>query len=289
LDAARSAFSRRPQLSLDEDTLAHAGALAKRTRLSGAFLIDISRIRPDPSQPRKTFDTNHQAELTGSIERLGILQPITVRYLPTDDIYQIITGERRFQAAKAAGLSALPCWVQTPENKDILVHQIVENWQRSDLHPYDLADALAELRDSNGYSQKELAKLTGKPASEISRFLKLLTINPAAQEQARSDSTGTVSKRHLVAIADLPKEEQPAMVQTVQETRMTATETERIVREKQARADGRKSRGAPLGLHFRYKTSQATVTVAFQRKQVDARDLLQALDEAKRQIKEDEV
>jgi ParB family transcriptional regulator, chromosome partitioning protein len=225
LHAAWAAFSRRPQLSLDEDRIAHAGALAKRTRLAGAFLIDVTRIRRDPRQPRKTFDTKAQVELTASIERLGILQPITVRYIAEDDVYQVITGERRLQAANAAGVSEIPCWVQTPESKDILVHQIVENWQRSDLHPYDLANALAALRDASALSQKELSKLTGKPESEISRYLKLLTINPAAQEQARRDETGTISKRHLVAIADLPASDQPAMIQTIQETKMTATET----------------------------------------------------------------
>src|SRR6266446_1374430 len=106
--AAERAFTQAPSLSLDQDTIANAGALVGRTRLTGAFLIELGRICPDPTQPRKNLETQAQWELTASIERVGILQPITVRYLEADDIYQIITGERRYQAAKALGLSAIP-------------------------------------------------------------------------------------------------------------------------------------------------------------------------------------
>src|SRR5262249_50985017 len=113
--AAARAFRARPSLPLDEDTLAHAGALAGRERLTGAFLIECARIRPDPAQPRRNLDTEAQVELTASIVKLGILQPITVRYLEAEDVYQIISGERRFHAAQAAGLDAIPCWVKTPK------------------------------------------------------------------------------------------------------------------------------------------------------------------------------
>src|SRR5262249_40386661 len=158
-------------LPLDPNAAPEAGALQGRRRLTGAFLIDRARIRPDPAQPRKNLDTVAQQELIASIRRLGVLQPITVRYIEAEDVYQIIAGERRYQAAKAAEIAELPCWVQSPQAKDILLHQIVENWQRADLNPYDLADALAVLRDANGYSQKDLARETGKPESEISRLL----------------------------------------------------------------------------------------------------------------------
>ena len=78
-----------------------------------------------------------------SIEQHGILQPITVQYLDKENVYQVITGERRYQAAVALGLPAIPCWVRTPKSKEILVHQIIENWQRQDLEPLELALSLA--------------------------------------------------------------------------------------------------------------------------------------------------
>src|SRR5207244_3650143 len=107
---------------------------------------------------------------------------------------QIISGERRYQASLGAGLAEVPCWVQTPREQEVLLRQIVENWQRADLHPYDLADALVGLRDAFHLTQKQLAKMTGKPESDISRILSLLKLNAAVQRQARQDKTGTISR-----------------------------------------------------------------------------------------------
>ena len=132
--AAARALSTLPSLPLDQDSIANAKALEGRERLTGAFLIEVSRIRPDENQPRKDFNTKAQWELTASIEKHGILQPITVQYIETDDIYQIITGQRRFQAVKALELPAIPCWIRTPKAEEVLLHQIIENWQRRD-HP----------------------------------------------------------------------------------------------------------------------------------------------------------
>src|ERR1043165_8402644 len=206
--AAARTFSHSSRLPVDQDTLANAKALEGRQRLTGAFLIEIDRVRPDPHQPRKAFEDKAQWELQASIEKLGILQPVTVQYLESENIYQIITGEGRFEASKSLGLTSIPCWVRNPDSQTTLVHQIVENWQRAELHPYDLADALAALRDSFGFSQKQIADLTGKPESEISRPLSLLKLNPAAQQHAREDKTGTFTRRHLIALAQLPQEDQ---------------------------------------------------------------------------------
>ena len=252
-------------------------------------MIEVGRIRPDPDQPRKNLETQAQQELTKSVRRLGILQPISVRYLDGDDVYQIVCGERRYQAARAAGLAEVPCWVQTPRSEEILLRQITENWQRAELHPYDLADALAGLRDAFDYSQKQLAELTCKAESEISRLLSLLKLNPAAQQAARHDLTGAVTRRHLVALAQLPPEDQQEALAAVQEHHLTALHTERLVKEKKARAAGGKTRGAPVGQRFRYFTSQAIVTFAFRKRNVTAADLRAALDEIRAQIRSTEA
>lgn len=256
-----------------------------RRRLAGAFTIEINRIRPDPTQPRKKLESQTQAELTDSVRRLGILQPISVRYLEVDGIYQIISGERRYQAAIGAGLTEIPCWVQNPKDQEILVRQVSENWQRAELHPYELADALAQLRDTFQYSQKQLAEVTSKPESEISRLLSLLKVNPAVQRNARQDETGAITKRHLVALAQLPTEQQPAMFGKVQERNLTAQETERVVKEVKAKAVGKKQRGAPIGERVRFFTKNAIVTLAFRRQKVTKEDMLQAVAEAAEQIK----
>lgn len=283
--AASKTFAQAPTLPLPTEPRVDAGAARGRTRLGGAWLIDISRIRPDPTQPRRILQDASQRELVASIRQLGILQPIAVRYLEQDDIYQVISGERRYQASLSAGLKEIPCWVQEPEEKQILIRQVVENWQRADLHPFDLADALAQMRDALGFSQKEIAELTGKPESEISRLLSLLKLHPVVQRKARQDPSGMVTRRHLVAVVQMPREEQPQILQQIEEKRLTAQATEKLVKEAKALRTGAKRQGAPLTQMFRYITSDAVVTVRFRRRDADTIAAARALQEAQAQIK----
>src|SRR5262249_26319725 len=144
----------------------------------------------------------------------------------------IITGERRYRAASLAGLTEMPCWEQSPDDEDILARQVVENWQRADLHPFDLADTLARLRDEQHRSQKQIAELTGKPESEISTLLSLLKLRDSIQQQYRRDKSGILSRRHLENIAKLPVDIQEEFHAEVVEKKMTARQTEEIVQEK---------------------------------------------------------
>lgn len=284
--AAARTFADEPSLPLNPDAALEASALQGRRRLSGAFAIEIARIRPDPTQPRKNLDTEKQRQLTASVRRLGVLQPITVRFIEADSVYQIISGERRYQAAKQAGLMEIPCWVQTPKNEDILLHQIVENWQRADLEPFELAEALACLRDARGFTQKQLAEETGKPESEISRLLSLLKLDPQVQQQAQESTPGTFTKRHLTAIAQLPQEDQQEVMIAVQDRKLTALETERTVQEQKARRRGTKTRGAPAAHVRRFLTSLAMVTITCRKKQITDAEILVALDEVRAQVED---
>jgi ParB family chromosome partitioning protein len=214
------------------------------------------------------------------VKQHGILQPITVRYLEPESIYQIITGERRYAAARVAGLTEIPCWIQTPKEEDVLIHQIVENWQRLDMHAYDLADALARLRDANGYSQKEIAQATAKSEGEISKILALLDLDPAVQKLAREDQSGHITKRHLYALRTLPPEDQQALIGKVQRDALTADETQQLAAKKLERFRSAPRPGAPVSYH-RYKTTQATVSLTFRKNDVTTDDILVALEEAR--------
>lgn len=218
-----------------------------------------------------------------SIKRLGILQPVTVRYIDGEDIYQVITGERRYQAAREAGLRDIPCWVQNPKEQEILLHQIVENWQRLDMHPYDLADALARLRDTNGYSQRDLARETGKSEGEISKIFALLEFDPTVQKLAREDESGRISRRHLYAVRALPKDEQVALLQRTKQEAITATDVEELAAKRAEAITGRKRRGAPIS-HHRFHTTRALVTVTFRKREVSPEDVRAALEEAVLQL-----
>lgn len=209
-----------------------------------------------------------------------------MRFIEAESVYQIISGERRYQAAKEVGLVEIPCWVQSPKNEDILLHQIVENWQRADLEPFELAEALACLRDANGYTQKKLAEVTSKPESEISRLLSLLNLDPHVQQQAQQSTPGTFTKRHLTAIAQLPPEDQQEVMIAVKERNLTARDTERTVKEQKAKASGTKTRGAPAAHVRRFFTSLAIITVTCRKRHVTDEDILAAIEEVRSQLRE---
>ena len=222
------------------------------------------------------------------MKRLGILQPITVRFLESENIYQIITGERRYHAAKEAPLKEIPCWIQTPKEEDVLLHQIVENWQRLDMHPFDLADALARLRDANGLSQKEIAQATGKSEGEISKILSLLDLDAEVQKLAREDDTGSVTKRHLYAVKPLPPDQQQTLIRKVQSEGITADETEELAEKEFRKLRSEPRRGAPVS-QKRFRTTYATVSFVFRKKDVTREDVLEALGEVQAQVRPPET
>lgn len=168
-DSARQAGSQHP--------------LADREGLDDAALtIPLSRIQPDPEQPRKQFDETSLAELAASIGKRGVLQPLLVRR--KGDIYYIIAGERRYRASLLAGLTAVPCRLVTAED-EILELQLVENLQREDLALLDEAEALKRLQQVRGGSVRDLEASTGKSRSYISRRLRLLDMPADVQDMLR--------------------------------------------------------------------------------------------------------
>lgn len=255
-----------------------------RRRLHGAFSIDIALIEPDPNQPRKKIDPVHLSELTQSIRRHGILQPISVRLIEESGRYRIVAGECRYTAAKQASLSEIPCWLKTPKDNEVLVEQIVENWVRSDLNPFELADSLAILRDANGYSQKMLAEETGKSPGEISKLLSILNLDPEVQSFARTDDTGRISKRHLYALSRLPSSMQTPILKKVQQQNLSAVDVEKIAERMVRQMETGESRGNTTMYRRSFKTSLGTVTFAFQRNTISDKDVLASLQEVRRQI-----
>ena len=254
-------------------------------RLAGAFTIQLDRIEADPDQPRKKLDSQHIVELTASIKRLGVLQPISLRYVPSVDRYRIIAGECRFTASKQAGLTEIPAWVRTPEENQILMELVIENWQRSDLSPFEIADSLGILRDANGYTQVQLAEFTGKSKGEISKILSLLELDPEIQKLAREDTTNLITRRHLYAIRDFPPARQIKLLAGIQDGRYTAESIE-LIQESE-----RKKRSDTGRLHNwqrrTFKTRHATVSLQFRKVEVSDQDILAALSEVRRQIAED--
>jgi ParB/RepB/Spo0J family partition protein len=280
---AGNTFGQQPSPPLAEAPVPASGPVDGKHRLQGAYAIETRLIRPDPNQPRRRFNTEAQREINDSVKRLGILQPITVRFLESENVYQIVTGERRYHAVCEAGLTEIPCWVQALKEEDVLLHQIVENWQRLDMHPYDLAAALARLRDANGYTQADIVRETAKSKGEISKLFAILDLDPTVQRLARDDRSGRITRRHLYAIRPLPVERQLALLARAQHDDLTVDALEQIVRAETARQTGTHPRSPAVACR-RFKTPHAVVSFSSRRRQITDDDILAAMDEVRMRL-----
>jgi len=175
------------------------------TSYSGAAvgrMIRVDQIRPNPDQPRKAL--GDLRELTESIREKGVLEPLLVRYIPREDAYHIISGERRYHAARAAGLREVPAIEKMADDAETLEIALIENMQRKDLTPFEEADGLQRLATQFEYRHEDLAKKLGKSRTSVSETLALLSI-PEALRKKCADA-GVISKSLLLQIARQPTE-----------------------------------------------------------------------------------
>jgi ParB family chromosome partitioning protein len=175
------------------------------TQLTGAAIgkmIAIDRIRPNPNQPRK--ELGDLRELTHSIREKGVLEPLLVRFDPDEDMYTIISGERRFHAAKAAGLQEIPCIEKDADHAEALELALVENLQRKDLNAFEEADGLARLSEEFDYTHEEIARRIGKSRATVSETLALRGVPPVVRQLCAE--RGILSKSLLLQVAREPNE-----------------------------------------------------------------------------------
>jgi ParB family chromosome partitioning protein len=161
--------------------------------------IPISRIRPNPFQPRKTFDPKELAELEASLAASGLLQPITVRR--SGDAFELIAGERRLRAATNLGWSEIPALIKDLDDRSSLVLALVENLQRSDLNPIDEARGYQRLADEFAFTHQQIAESTGKERATISNLLRLLTLPDQVIQMV---AEGHLSTGHAKALVSMP-------------------------------------------------------------------------------------
>jgi ParB family transcriptional regulator, chromosome partitioning protein len=175
------------------------------TSYSGAAvgrMIPVDQIRPNPDQPRKAL--GDLRELTDSIKEKGVLEPLLVRFVPREDCYHIISGERRYHASRAAGLREVPAIEKMADDAETLEIALIENMQRKDLTPFEEADGLQRLATQFEYRHEDLAKKIGKSRTSVSETLALLSI-PEALRKKCTDA-GVTSKSVLLQIARQPSE-----------------------------------------------------------------------------------
>ena len=167
--------------------------------------IEISAISPNPEQPRATFDEESLEELATSIRELGIIQPLTLRSAGANT-YQIISGERRYRAAKMAGLTSVPAYVRTATDSEITEMALIENIQREDLNAIEIALAFKKLIDQYHLTQERLSERVGKKRATIANFLRLLKLPAEVQIGLRDKTVDMGHARALLAIEE-PKDQ----------------------------------------------------------------------------------
>lgn len=161
--------------------------------------ISLSQIIPNPNQPRREMDEEALAELAESIRNIGIIQPITLRQRE-DDTYEIIAGERRFRASKLAGLKTIPAYIKTASDGDVMEMALVENIQREDLNPIEIALAYHNLIEKSQLTQEQVADKVGKKRATVTNYLRLLKLPAQIQLALRK---GDIDQGHARAIAGL--------------------------------------------------------------------------------------
>ena len=163
--------------------------------------ISINQITPNPDQPRTTFDKEALEELAASIAELGIIQPLTLRKTGNDS-YQIISGERRFRAAKLAGLKNVPAYIREATDSELTEMALIENIQREDLNAIEIALTFRKLIDQYHLTQERLSERIGKKRTTIANFLRLLKLPAEIQLGLRDKALDMGHARALLAIDD---------------------------------------------------------------------------------------
>lgn len=210
------------------DASARVHRFEDRVRLLGRVAeIDVRTIRPNPYQPRESFDDRLLDELAASIRQLGIIQPVTVRVLE-DGHFELISGERRLRAARRAGLERIPAFVRDADTEEMLEMALVENVQREELNPVEVAIGYQRLIEECDLTQEQVAARVGKNRATVANFLRLLKLPPRVQASLRDGSVSMGHARALITIDDDAAQER--LLQEIVEKDLSVRQVEERVR-----------------------------------------------------------
>ena len=202
-------------------------SIEKKKKIN-SFQLSLDKIHVNPNQPRTNFDSKEINNLVVSIKELGIIQPITVRKIDYDK-YEIISGERRYRASKIANLDSIPCFIKAVDNdSDLLKMSLVENVQRVDLDPIEIALTYERLINEYNLNIDAISRLVGKDRSTISNYLRLLKLDPIIQSGIRDGFLSMGHGRALINIDD--KKLQLKIYEQIISSKLSVRQTENIVR-----------------------------------------------------------
>ena len=243
------------------------------TSFSGAAvgrMIPVEKIRPNPDQPRKFI--GDLKELTDSIKEKGVLEPLLVRFVPRDDCYHIISGERRYHASRAAGLREVPCIEKIADDAETLELALIENLQRKDLSPFEEADGLQRLAEHFDYTHEDIARKIAKARSSVTETMSLRVIPEAVRKLCVQN--GIVSKSLLLQIARQPTEKK--MVEAIQRIAQAGLTRDEARRERQDEMNSG-PRPQPFIFNYRPENEHFKLRIQFRKSNVSRSELIDTL------------
>lgn len=196
-------------------------------------LVNISRVEPNREQPRKKFDEDSLIELSESIKQFGVLQPLLVQ--DKKDYLEIIAGERRWRAAKLAGLKEIPVIIKNLTEQEIVEISLIENIQREDLNPIEEAMAYKRLLNEFHLKQDEVAERVSKSRTAVTNSMRLLKLDERVQQMVVDDMLTTGHARALLGISD--SEKQYAAAQQIFDEKLSVRETEKLVKKLESKKE----------------------------------------------------
>jgi ParB family chromosome partitioning protein len=250
------------------------------TSYSGATvgrMIRVDEIRPNPEQPRKAL--GDLRELTESVREKGVLEPLLVRFISSEGCFYIISGERRYHAARAAGLREVPCIEKSVDDAETLEIALIENIQRKDLTAFEEADGLHRLATQFEYTHEDMAKKIGRARSSVTETLSLRNIPEALRKKCVEN--GITSKSLLLQIARQPTEKKMSeMFQRILQGGLTRDEARRERREEQTGPQ----RPQPFIFHFEPQNDAFKFRIQFKKSHVSRDELISTLREILSQL-----
>lgn len=196
-------------------------------RVNIVLHVPVDNIRPNPHQPRKEFNEDRLRELSDSIDKHGLIQPITVRYIG-EKRFELISGERRLRASKLAGLDEIPAYIREVNDEDIISYALIENIQREDLNPIEVALGYQRLIEEAGYTQTEVAERVGKNRSTVTNMLRLLNLPAFIQAGLRDQKISMGHARALISVED--EDAQEKIYNNIIDKGYSVRKTEKVIR-----------------------------------------------------------
>ena len=220
-------------LIADKGVKPAAKAAPAADKADSAVLMNITKVEPNREQPRKKFDEDALLELSESIKQFGVLQPLLVQ--ERDDYYEIIAGERRWRAAKLAGVKEVPVIIKKLTEQEIMEISLIENIQREDLNPIEEAQAYKRLLTEFNLKQDEVAERVSKSRTAVTNAMRLLKLNDKVQQMVIDEMLTTGHARALLGIED--QEKQYVVAQRIFDEKLSVRDTEKLVKNIQNEKD----------------------------------------------------